>query len=338
MLKQTLLWYATSISAAVAFPHERTNFRNTTTPHLRVETFVNKDQSLNMVSSLIIGAEAAVIVDLPLAIPQALTLASWVRNTTDKPLVGAFTTHYHPDHYLSGASFLEQFPGTPFYAIPEAVEHIKTEFEYQAQNWSTAFGPQNIASHPIVPTPFNSTLFTLPGNEHTPIHLLHPFAGDTVDQTLFWLPSTKTLIAGDTVFASSFHLWLADQATPALTSAWLATLSLIADLGPRTIVPGHALSNTDFAGTSDLEYTRTYVEFFAAEVQAKGPDSYTPEEIYRLLDERFPGRAVEGGNAATILNFTSQEFGRGGGRYTHMIDLGQYTDERDLEGWELRKV
>lgn len=98
-------------------------------PKLRVENFINPGPSLDMVSSLVIGSEAAMIVDLPLAVPQAVALADWVANTTDKPLVAAFSTHFHPDHYLSGAAFLARFPETKLYANSKAVALIKNEVE-----------------------------------------------------------------------------------------------------------------------------------------------------------------------------------------------------------------
>lgn len=94
---------------------------------IRIETHVNTAQSVNMVSSLIIGSQAAIIIDLPLAIPQAKILADWVRNTTDKPLVAAFTTHFHADHYLSGGAFLSQFPDTKYYANSKTVTEIQVE-------------------------------------------------------------------------------------------------------------------------------------------------------------------------------------------------------------------
>jgi glyoxylase-like metal-dependent hydrolase (beta-lactamase superfamily II) len=98
---------------------------------LRVESHSNNVPSFNMVSSLIIGSQAAVIIDLPLAIPQAESLAEWVRNTTDKPLVAAFTTHLHPDHYLSGAAFLSQFPDAKYYANSKTVAQIQVEASKQ---------------------------------------------------------------------------------------------------------------------------------------------------------------------------------------------------------------
>lgn len=94
---------------------------------LKVESFISPGYSLDVVSSLIIGSQAAAIIDLPLAVADAETLAQWVKNTTDKPLLAAFTTHNHPDHYLSGKAFLQQFPKAKHYATPETVHGIQNE-------------------------------------------------------------------------------------------------------------------------------------------------------------------------------------------------------------------
>lgn len=119
MLRQLILTALIGTGAACA----------SCTPKLRVEHFLNSAPSLDMVSSLVIGSEAAIIIDLPLAVPQAVALADWVANTTDKPLVAAFATHFHPDHYLSGAAFLAKFPAANFYANSKAVSLIKNDAE-----------------------------------------------------------------------------------------------------------------------------------------------------------------------------------------------------------------
>lgn len=94
---------------------------------LTVYTHVNTDNGFGMVSSLIVGSQAAVLIDLPLVIPKAQELAAWIRNITDKPLVAAFSTHAHADHYLSGAALFEQFPDTVYYANSLAVEVIAND-------------------------------------------------------------------------------------------------------------------------------------------------------------------------------------------------------------------
>ncbi|EEY18891.1 conserved hypothetical protein [Verticillium alfalfae VaMs.102] len=228
---------------------------------IRVETHINSGLSLDMVSSLIIGSQAAVVIDMPMAIPQAVELAAWVKNTTDKPLVAAFTTHFHPDHYLSGAEFLKSFPNTKYYANSKAAAQIRVEAASKVQAVGTAFGADNIVKEVAIPSPYDFTFFTLPGDEASPIHLLSPLTGDTVDETMFWVPSIRTLVAGDAVYGHDVHLWLADLLTPELTKSWLSTLdSIKAPSGPKgQSFPGPlALETRSSAQPFDLDFTRKY--------------------------------------------------------------------------------
>ncbi|KAF6842499.1 metallo-beta-lactamase domain protein [Colletotrichum musicola] len=301
---------------------------------LRVETFVHQDVSLNMVSSLVIGSEAAIIVDLPLTISSAESLILWVREKTEKPVVGMFASHNHPDHYLSARVCLDAFPNATFYASPTASEGIATGAPLTSAYWTSILSPSEIVQNASAPVPYNFTFFALPGDPRHPIHLIQPLTGDTVDETLFWLPSSRTLIAGDTVYGSQMHLFMADMLTPALTASWISTLDLLLALDPKTVIPGHSLSGESFDGAGDLDYTRKYLAFWQCDVESKGPDFYTPQELYALLNERFPGRL--GATSQFLLNMTAENFGRGGTRFGHFIDFTAFDSREALDGWELQ--
>ena len=81
--------------------------------------------------------------------------------------------------------------------------------------------------------PFHHSLFVLDGNVDSPILLLGPLQGDSVgkidfvfaslgcllssrDHTLFWLPTERTIICGDAVYARSTHVWVEEVETPQL--------------------------------------------------------------------------------------------------------------------------
>ncbi|KAI8169917.1 hypothetical protein K4K49_009856 [Colletotrichum sp. SAR 10_70] len=322
---------------------------------LKVESHISPGFSLDVVSTLIIGSQAAAIVDLPLAVSAAEDLAAWVKNTTDKPLLAAFTTHNHPDHYLSGKAFLQHFPDAKHYATPETVHGIQNEAlnkasihatcrrgmanncTIQTEFWSAAYGPGVIAPIPAIPTAYNFSFFTLPGDEKCPIEILKNVGGDTIDLSAFWIPSSKTMIAGDVVYGHQMHAWLADLLTPALTESWLTTLDFIAGLGPNLVIPGHALSADTFSAIVDVNHTREYVSFFQKNIEAKGADFYSPQEISKLIDDAFPGltNLTSSTTSATLLNITSENFGRGGERQVHYFDLTIYNDTEILDGWRL---
>uniref|UniRef100_A0A0D2YDY8 Metallo-beta-lactamase domain-containing protein n=1 Tax=Fusarium oxysporum (strain Fo5176) TaxID=660025 RepID=A0A0D2YDY8_FUSOF len=256
--------------------------RAITHPNLRVETFINHGSSFDMVSSLIIGSQAAVLIDLPMAIEGAEALADWVK-------------------LMKGV-----------------------------------LGEKSIVNKVHLPTPYDFSFFTLPGDEATPIHFLNPLTGDTVDETLFWIPSIKTLIAGDSVYGHDMHLWLADSLTKALTESWLSTLDLIDYLKPNVVIPGHSLSNKKFGCSIDVDHTRTYLKYWQKEIEAKGLDHFTPQVIFDKFNKQFPGLLnLNSSTSAFLLNSTAEQFGRGGTRQVHYIDLAAYADVEALDGWTM---
>ncbi|KAH6714260.1 beta-lactamase-like protein [Leptodontidium sp. MPI-SDFR-AT-0119] len=274
---------------------------------LQVETFIHEDVSLNMVSSLFIGSEAA----------------------TNRTVVSIFTTHNHPDHYLSARTVLDAFPN----ANPKTAGGIAVAAPLTSVYWSSILGQSEVVQNSSIPQSFPFSFFALPGDSEYPIHLLQPLTGDTIDEMLFLIPSSHTPIAGDTVFSDKLHLFMADMLTPALTASWISTLDFLSDLKPDVVIPGHELPGQSFGGSEIVKSTKKYLEFWQRKVEAKGPDYYTPQQLSQLLDSKFPDR--NGSTSELMLNITAENFGRGGTRFGHTQNLTVYTDKDKLNGWDL---
>ena len=94
----------------------------------------------------------------------------------------------------------------------------------------------------------------LPGDPTSPIVLLGPVQGDSVDHTLFWLPQERTIITGDAVYARSTHAWVEEIETPEILHAWKLTLLLIESLNPERIIAGHIEEGWEFDAKLDMEH------------------------------------------------------------------------------------
>ena len=168
---------------------------------------VSSETGLSSVSSLIVGSGQNVLVDPPILIKDAESVVAFVKSKSSNPLVAVFVTHHHPDHYFSANPILEAFPEAKFYAAPYVRAGIDREYDEKVVFWPTVFGKENVPTAPKKPEPYPYTFFLLKGDEQSPVCLLGPVQGDSVDHTLFWLPTERTIITGDAVYARSTHAW-----------------------------------------------------------------------------------------------------------------------------------
>lgn len=181
-------------------------------PLLQTHIHSSSATGLNSITTLIVGPKSCILIDPPLLIPDALSVISWIKTTTPNPLKAIFITHHHPDHYFSVNPILSAFPEARFYAAPYVLAWIEREYEDKVAYWPGVFGRENIPARPAKPEGFGFSFFVLDGEgeeeeKGSPVILLGPVQGDSVDHTLFWLPRERTVVCGDAVFGRSTHVW-----------------------------------------------------------------------------------------------------------------------------------
>lgn len=174
---------------------------------LQTYTKSSSEKGLSSVTTLIVGNESCILIDPPFLVPDAKAVVSWIRSLTSSPLHAVFVTHHHPDHYFSANPILESFPTSAFYAAPYVCAGIDREYDEKVLYWPTVFGKENVPASPRKPDPYPFSFAVLEGNPNSPIMLLGPVQGDSVDHTLFWLPTERTIITGDALYGRSTHVW-----------------------------------------------------------------------------------------------------------------------------------
>ena len=166
-------------------------------------------KGLSSISSLIVGTTESILIDPPFLIQDAEAVVRWIKSTTTTPLKAVFVTHHHPDHFFSANPILDAFPAAKFYAAPYVLAGINREYDDKAKYWPAVFGKESVPELPRKPEEFTFSFFMLQGNPESPVVLLGPLQGDSVDHTIFWLPQERTVICGDTVYGRSTHVWYA---------------------------------------------------------------------------------------------------------------------------------
>ncbi|KAK2685268.1 hypothetical protein QWA68_015637 [Fusarium oxysporum] len=265
-------------------------------------------EGLASVTTLIAGSKHCALVDPPFLIPDANSVVSWIRRTTTLPLKAVFVTHHHPDHYFSANPILEAFPEAKFYAAPYVCEGIEREYDEKVKYWPTVVGADKVPAAPRKPDRFRHSFFVLDGDESSPILLLGPLQGDSVDHTLFWLPSERTIICGDSLYARCSHIWVEEIETPAILAAWRKTIALIESLKPTTIIPGHLEVGWELDAVADLEHNKKYLELFEEKI-GKAAKKPGVDELFKTFKDAFPQAE---NNTDFFLGHLSNQFGEGG--------------------------
>lgn len=155
--------------------------------------------------------------------------------------------------------------------------------------------------NPRKPTRYPYSFAVLPGNANSPIILLGPVIGDTVDHCMFYLPREKVIVTGDCMYGRTTHVWAAEIETPAFLEAWRNIVDLIEGLDVERIIPGHleSAAGLDLDASADLEHNRKYLDLFATKITyaEKKPK---PAEIEEAFKQAFAQCSVSCGSPRVL--------------------------------------
>ncbi len=232
-------------------------------------------------STLIAGEKEAILVDGQFTQADAHRLVATILESK-KTLTTVYVTHGHPDHYFGLAVIQQAFPKVKLVALPGAAAEISKTAKAKVAQWGPMYGA-NLTTKPVLPTSTKLTSFTLEGQT---IEVHGPIQGDEEGNTYLWIPSTKTVIAGDIVYRG-VHVWTAET-NAEKRKAWIKTLDEIAALGPTTVIAGHK-DPKEKDDAASLKATKDYLEAFDAAVAS----SKTSAEVQQKVKAKYPALQLD---------------------------------------------
>ena len=232
-------------------------------------------------STLIAGEKEAILVDAQFTLADTHRLVAMILESK-KTLTTVYITHGHPDHYFGLGVIKAAFPKVKVVTLQAAAAEIAKTAKAKAKQWGAMYGA-NLTTAPVTPAASKVTSLTLEGQA---IELRGPAQGDSPDNTYVWIPSIKTVIAGDIVFRG-VHPWTAETDS-AKRKAWIKTLDEIKALGPTTVIAGHKdpKEKDDAAG---LDQTKAYLEAFDAAVAS----SKSSAEVQQKMKAKYGSLQLE---------------------------------------------
>jgi glyoxylase-like metal-dependent hydrolase (beta-lactamase superfamily II) len=250
-------------------------------PKLQVQVFTGTQDGFLVDATLVSGEKDAILIDADFTLADAHRTAAAILDAK-KNLTTVYVTHAHPDHYFGLVVLKQAFPKAKLVALPATIAEIKKTWKPKVKQWQALYG-NGITSQPIIPSPLAGNKLMLEG-ETLEVH--GGVQGDEANNSYVWIPSAKTIIAGDTVY-HGVHPWTAET-NAAARAAWLKTLDELSALGATTVVAGHKdpKAKDDQSG---IDQTRAYLKAFDETLAA----SKTPEELESKMKAKYPDLQLE---------------------------------------------
>jgi|SRR5215469_1371312 len=250
----------------------------------KVHTYTAAEPGLFVNSYLLETADGVVLVDASLLVSDARALAARV-TALRKPLLAAFVTHPHPDHF-NGLPYVAG-EDVPVYATPLAAKTIEETAIAKREQWRPVYGQE-------WPDRFRVPESTVEDGDSVDVAGLRigvhsvGAAESHADSYLYLLVETAATPAafiGDLAF-DGVHSYTADGHS----GAWLRTLDrLAAELGGARLYPGHGSPQDAGLLIRQRQYLLMYRE--AVGRLAAGKPSLTEEqkqELTRLMAAFLP--------------------------------------------------
>ena len=247
-------------------------------------------------STLISGERDAVLVDSPITIEQARTLANWIA-ASGKNLTTVYATHGHGDHFFGTSTILERFPRARFVARPEVIKVMRQQAspESLATFWNPRF-PGQISSHLVIAEELSGNIITLEGHDLVSVPLGFT---DTASTTCLHVPSIGLIVAGDAAYNGD-HLHLSESPDQQKRQEWIAALDKMESLKPRAVIAGHKRVGNDDSPRIIGE-TRKYIRDF----ERLARQTTTARELYDGMVKLYPDWINRGALWSSVLAIKS---------------------------------
>jgi glyoxylase-like metal-dependent hydrolase (beta-lactamase superfamily II) len=273
-----------------------------------------------------IGDEDVMVLDTQATPVMARDVITRIRDVTDKPINYVVLTHYHAVRVLGAAAY-----GARHIIASQDTRDLIEERGAQDMASEIARFPRLFRSVESIPgltwpnVTFRGEMRLWLGKRE--VHLRQLGRGHTKGDTVAWLPETEVLFTGDLV-----EFGATPYTGDAYLHDWATTLSRLAALKPRALVPGRgdAVIGHDRCQLA-IEQTREFVSELLECVRTGRAAGLPLQAIYRQTCERLKPRFGSFAIFDHCMPFdVSRAYDEAGG----VNDPRIWTAERDVEMWK----
>ncbi|MCL5736569.1 MAG: MBL fold metallo-hydrolase [Actinobacteria bacterium] len=235
---------------------------------LRYKVFRHSYLGCNSNSVLVYSENDAVLLDSSqllsdsyLLVPQLIAMK--------KRITHIYVSHFHPDHHFGLEVLQFAFPKAKIVALPSVVSDIVFTSSDKLEMWDIDWLGRDIPRKTTIPMPMHEPRLEVEGNE---IVFSDGWHGDSVNNSVAWIPSLKTVYAGDVCFHEC-HVWTVESNVERRVK-WRKDLQrLKEEYDPRVIIPAHCgeaqmqileevEQDASRAYTDCADWSKSYLEYY----------------------------------------------------------------------------
>jgi glyoxylase-like metal-dependent hydrolase (beta-lactamase superfamily II) len=234
---------------------------------MNYRVFLHSYLGFQSTSTLFYGERDAILIDATQLLSDAHKMVAELI-LMRKNLTHIYISHFHPDHHFGLAVLETAFPQAKIVALPSIVRDIVFTSTDKLDTWSIdRFGPDTPV-RTTIPVPLAEPRLELEGHD---LLLSDDWDGDSVNNSVVWVPSMKVLCATDVAF-HDWNVWFIESGVER-RAKWRLALDRLKEFDARVVVPGHSSDKTmellEMASAgmsldyiSCIDWTREYIDFY----------------------------------------------------------------------------
>jgi glyoxylase-like metal-dependent hydrolase (beta-lactamase superfamily II) len=262
---------------------------------LKFKVFLHSYLGFNSNSTLIYGKRDAILIDASQLLSDTHRMVADII-TMRKNLTHIYVSHFHPDHHFGLQVLKQAFPKAKIIALPSVVKDIINTSSEKIELWAIdRFGPDDIPHTTTIPIPLIEPRLILEDDE---IMFSDNWEGDSVNNSVVWIPSIKVACATDVAFHDC-HLWPIESNVTRRVK-WRSSIAKLRYFDARIVIPGHCdtekidlmeevQDNTSLSYNGCIEWSLTYLDNYEEVYNT----AKTGAEMVRQMTKLYPDVKAE---------------------------------------------